>query len=122
MRLQIMAARGQRVCTIVGKPLHLQNICATQYDDELEPTAAVGPRGDKSTWCEAIVVLTNMSVVMVATTIDTLDCSLCGSARASVCSFAMSSVPSFCTSDRLFIVKHGRGEVGMSQAVGGRCW
>lgn len=59
-----------------------------------------------------------MSVVMVATTIETIDGSLCGSARASLCSFAMSSVPSFCTSDRLFIVNHGRGEVGMSQEVG----
>ena len=49
VRLQIMAASGQRVCTIVGKPLHLQNRFAMQYDDELEPTAAVGPRGDKST-------------------------------------------------------------------------
>lgn len=49
VRLQIMAASGQHVCTIVGKPLHLQNIFAMQYVDELEPTAAVGSRGEQST-------------------------------------------------------------------------
>ena len=63
-------------------------------------------------------MLTNVSVVRVATMIETLDCSRCGSARASLCSFAMSSVPSCCTRDRLCIVNHGRGEVGMSQEVG----